>query len=83
MDGNPFMVMDYIQGHSLRKALELSGRLPLDVVAHIITSVSDALSAAHEQNILHRDIKPENIMLTPSSMGVSRGGSSISARKGR
>ena len=67
--GNPFMVMEYIKGHSLRKALRLAGKLPLDVAANIIESLTDALSAAHAEGILHRDIKPENIMLTPLEEG--------------
>jgi eukaryotic-like serine/threonine-protein kinase len=71
-DGNPFMVMDYIKGHSLRKALQLAGKLPLEVAANIIESVTDALSAAHSAKILHRDIKPENIMLTPIEEGMYR-----------
>ncbi len=72
VDGNPFMVMDYIKGHSLRKALQMAGKLPLEVVASIIESVTDALSAAHSEKILHRDIKPENIMLTPIDEGMYR-----------
>ncbi len=71
-DGNPFMVMDYIKGHSLRKAIQAADRLPLDVVASILESISDALSAAHSEKILHRDIKPENIMLTPIDEGKYR-----------
>jgi eukaryotic-like serine/threonine-protein kinase len=64
-DGNPFIVMEYIEGHSLRKALSRQAVLPLHVVAHIIESLTDALAAAHGKKILHRDVKPENIMLTP------------------
>lgn len=71
-DGNPFMVMEFIKGHSLRKALQLTGKLPLDVVASIIEAVTDALSAAHSEKVLHRDIKPENIMLTPIEEGQYR-----------
>ncbi len=71
-DGNPFMVMDFIQGHSLRKAIQMAGRLPIDTAAHIIECITDALSAAHSENILHRDIKPENIMLTPLDEGQYR-----------
>ena len=71
-DGNPFMVMDYIKGHSLRKALQAAERLPLEVAANIIEAITDALSAAHSAKILHRDIKPENIMLTPLDEGLYR-----------
>lgn len=71
-DGNPFMVMEYIEGYSLRKVLRETRQLPLDVAAHYIESVTDALSAAHAEKIIHRDIKPENIMLTPQEGGYDR-----------
>ena len=71
-DGNPFMVMEYIEGHSLRKALRTQGPFPLDVAAHLIESITDALSAAHAEKIVHRDIKPENIMLTPQEGSFDR-----------
>lgn len=72
MDGNPFMVMEYIEGHSLRKELQKYKQLPLDLAAHIISSVTDALAAAHSKDVVHRDIKPENIMLTPQDDGWPR-----------
>jgi len=71
-DGNPFMVMEYIPGHSLRKLLRESGTVPFDLAAHIIESVGNALGAAHAQKILHRDLKPENIMLTPHEGGFDQ-----------
>lgn len=71
-DGNPFIVMEYIEGHSLRKALRTQGQLPLDVAAHLVESITDALAAAHAEKVLHRDIKPENIMLTPQKDGFDR-----------
>jgi serine/threonine protein kinase len=71
-DGNPFMVMEFIKGHSLRKPMREQGPLPLHVVAHIVEHVTDALGAAHAEKILHRDIKPENIMLTPQGDAFDR-----------
>ncbi len=71
-DGNPFMVMEYIAGYSLRRKLRETGKLPLDYCAHLIESVTNALSTVHAQQILHRDIKPENIMLTPQKEGYER-----------
>ncbi len=64
-DGNPFMVMEFIKGHSLRQTLRKNRQISFDVAAHLIESITDALGAAHSEKILHRDIKPENIMLTP------------------
>jgi len=71
-DGNPFMVMEYIEGHSLRRSIRASKQLPFYVVANVIESVTAALSAAHDSNILHRDVKPENIMLTPQKDAPDR-----------
>ena len=45
-DGNPFMVMEYIKGYSLRKLMREKGPLPLHVVAHLIQCITDALEAA-------------------------------------
>ena len=64
-DGNPFMVMEFIEGHSLRHELRTKGQLSFEVAANVIESLTDALAAAHAEQILHRDIKPENIMLSP------------------
>lgn len=71
-DGNPFIVMEYIPGYSLRKKMSDNGPLPFETVAHIVESVTGALSAAHGAGIIHRDIKPENIMLTPQEDGLER-----------
>jgi len=68
-DQSPFIVMEYIQGSSLRKKLQAGGSLGLEYVAHIVESTTSALAAAHRQGIIHRDIKPENIMLTPADHG--------------
>jgi serine/threonine protein kinase len=69
-DGNPYLVMPFIQGHSLRHVLnEANGNLNFSFCAHIIEAVTDALAAAHAEKILHRDIKPENVMLTPQVNG--------------
>ncbi|MBA2493898.1 MAG: serine/threonine protein kinase [Acidobacteria bacterium] len=69
-DGNPYMVMDYIDGYSLRRVLTENKELSFEFCAHIIESITEALSAAHSKKILHRDIKPENIMLTPQEEGA-------------
>lgn len=71
-DGNPFMVMEYIEGYSLKRKLEEAKRLAFDEAANIIESVAEGLSVAHSKKILHRDIKPANIMLTPQEEGFDR-----------
>ena len=60
--GRPYIVMQYIDGRSLRSFLVSEG-MPFVRVARIIRQIGDALTAAHEAGILHRDLKPENIMV--------------------
>ena len=61
-DGRPYIVMQYIDGDSLRPLLRADG-MPVARVAGIIRQIGNALTAAHEAGILHRDLKPENIMV--------------------
>lgn len=62
-----YMVMEYIDGQSLKQRLEeLSSRdehMPLVDINRIITDTSNALDYAHQQEMLHRDIKPSNVIL--------------------
>jgi serine/threonine protein kinase len=67
-DGSPFLVIQYIQGESLREALS-SGPLDRQRVAAIVRQIGSALSAVHALGIAHRDLKPENIMLQRLSDG--------------
>ncbi len=60
-----YMVMEYIDGGSLRERLLGEGRrLPLPDVVAIVRGVAAALDYAHERGIIHRDVKPANIMFT-------------------
>lgn len=61
-DGSFFLVLEYVAGDSLRKALQ-DGALPVARALRIARGVLSALGAAHEKGVTHRDIKPENIML--------------------
>ena len=62
-DGRDFIVMEYVEGQSLKDRLE-KGPLPPDEALPIAIEVAEALDAAHGKGIVHRDIKPANIMLT-------------------
>lgn len=62
--GQPFIVMDFIKGHSLKDELEQKGALPFDRGTKIFEQVLDALEVAHGQDVVHRDLKPENIILS-------------------
>lgn len=61
-DGLPFLVMEYIDGVTLRSEMG-SGPLPAGRVAGLIRQIAQAVGAAHSHGVLHRDLKPENVML--------------------
>ena len=62
VEGRPFLVMQYVQGRSLRTVITPEG-MPLDRIANIVRQIGQALAAAHDKGVWHRDLKPENIML--------------------
>ncbi len=62
-EGQDFIVMEYVDGQSLKDRLEM-GPLPPKDALPIAIEVTEALEAAHGKGIVHRDIKPANIMLT-------------------
>lgn len=61
-DGRPFIVMDKIEGGTLKDRLQL-GPLDLDDVKRYVTEIGQALQCAHDAGILHGDIKPSNIII--------------------
>ena len=67
--GGPYLVMQYVEGHDLRKAIPCDRGLPLDEVAEIIRQLGRTLNIAHEKGIIHRDLKPENIMFRRDENG--------------
>jgi len=62
-EGHPFLVMERLQGSSLRERLK-AGPMPVAQLLEIGIQVADALDAAHGAGIVHRDVKPANIFLT-------------------
>jgi eukaryotic-like serine/threonine-protein kinase len=65
-DGNPFMVLEYLQGAPLSQLLQDGRKLPPAQAVELIVPVVRALTAAHAHNIVHRDLKPDNIFVTDS-----------------
>jgi serine/threonine protein kinase len=69
-DGSPFIVMEFIEGISLRQTiLNADGPLDPPMAIAIIRGVALGLGAAHSRKMVHRDIKPENIMLARDDSG--------------
>jgi serine/threonine protein kinase len=62
-DGRPFIVMEYVDGRSLRELVRKDGPQPLSRAVAVARQVCAALAAAHALGITHRDIKPDNILL--------------------
>jgi hypothetical protein len=62
-DGGAYLVMELVRGEDLRRVLQRQGRLEIHEAMTILTSVCEAICAAHREGILHRDLKPENILL--------------------
>jgi eukaryotic-like serine/threonine-protein kinase len=77
-DGTPFIVMEFVEGRTLKEAILAEGPLHPDRAAEIAADVCSALAAAHARGLVHRDVKPPNVMLTPSGrvklmdLGIAR-----------
>ena len=61
--GNYFYVMEFVEGESLEKLVQHSGRLDPALALQIVEQVAAGLTAIEKQNLVHRDIKPSNIMV--------------------
>jgi serine/threonine protein kinase len=68
-DGEPFLVMEYLDGESLAGRLRASGPLPVEVACELGCAILSPLSAAHLAGIVHRDLKPDNVFLVKQSRG--------------
>lgn len=62
-DGTIYMVMEYVEGHTLDLAIKTRGRFPAAEALDILTPIMSVLDTAHTMGVVHRDLKPENIMI--------------------
>jgi serine/threonine protein kinase len=77
VEGQPCLIMELVDGTSLGNYLKdlhkKEEKLPMDMIAHILSSLATAIDYAHSQNIIHRDIKPANVLLRSSTGYVNVG----------
>ncbi|MCL2672104.1 MAG: protein kinase [Clostridiales bacterium] len=63
-EGRPYIVMEYVEGETLKERVQRTGALPPHKAIAVGCQLLDALAVAHGSGIIHRDIKPQNIILT-------------------
>ncbi|TET32837.1 MAG: serine/threonine protein kinase [Planctomycetota bacterium] len=86
--GYSYIVMQLVDGKSVKKILEEKGKLEPAQALLILQSAAKGLGAAHEKNIIHRDLKPDNIMITATGevkvtdFGLAKGVSDIAVGNG-
>jgi tRNA A-37 threonylcarbamoyl transferase component Bud32 len=79
-DGMPFIVLEYVEGETLKERIQRVGRLTITEAVAFAIEVARALDAAHARGIVHRDVKPQNILLDPEAgakitdFGIARSG---------
>ena len=61
-EGRPYLVMELLNGPSLRQELSVRGSLDLAATTHIVNSLAAALQLAHDRGVVHRDLKPANLV---------------------
>ncbi|MGA3073046.1 MAG: protein kinase [Bryobacteraceae bacterium] len=64
-DGQLYLVMEFLEGHTLKQIIQERWPLSLLDKVRIMTQVAEGLAYAHAKGVVHRDVKPENIMLLP------------------
>jgi serine/threonine protein kinase len=72
-DGRYFIVMEFMEGESLKTLLDREGTVPLGTALTIAGQILDALITVHGRGIIHRDLKPGNVMIT----GMKEGGAVV------
>lgn len=82
-DGIYYIVMEYVQGKTLKEYINEKGKLDYKEALNITNQIASALDNAHKNGIIHRDIKPHNILITDdhivkvTDFGIARASSSV------
>lgn len=63
-EGRPYIVMEYVEGETLRRLISREAPLPPSEAFEILEPIASALASAHEVGLIHRDIKPENVLIS-------------------
>ena len=67
-DGQYYIVMEYVEGKTLKQLLKKRGSLTITEVIDIMSQITDGMAHAHDSYIIHRDIKPQNIMILENGL---------------
>lgn len=62
--GEPYLVMELLNGEELTRQIQKRGQLPLDYLAHLARQACSGVQAAHDAGVVHRDLKPDNLFVT-------------------
>ncbi len=66
----PYLVMQYVEGETLREHLGGRGHLPITEAVTLVDGLAAAMGYAHRQGVTHRDLKPENVLVTPDGRPI-------------
>jgi len=64
-NGQQFIVMEYVEGESLKELIRREAPLALGFSLEIAAQICDAVQSAHDKGIIHRDVKPQNVIIAP------------------
>src|SRR4051812_24004479 len=64
-EGHPFIVLEYVEGETLKDRIRRNGPLPVPEAVAYAIEIGRALQAAHAERLVHRDVKPQNVLIDP------------------